>query len=126
MVERLSVIIPTFNEHDRLGALLACLGQSQVFEVIVADGQSTDGTAELARASGARVVTSRRGRGRLGVDRWRRRDAERPGQTGGQRGRYGVDCRRRRHRERLGRVGGPTGTDSGALRRSRRQCQLSG
>ncbi|MBY0505553.1 MAG: TIGR04283 family arsenosugar biosynthesis glycosyltransferase [Bryobacteraceae bacterium] len=57
---RLSVIIPTWNEAEQLPRLLAAL---QDCEVIVADGGSTDGTREVARARGARVVESVRGRG---------------------------------------------------------------
>ena len=60
----ISVIIPTLNEAQSLPILLAGL-QRQVYlaECIVADGGSRDGTAALARRSGARVVHCRRGRG---------------------------------------------------------------
>lgn len=53
-----SIVIPTLNESARLPALLAALG-SQVLkpdEIIVADAGSKDGTPELARELGARVV----------------------------------------------------------------------
>ncbi|PKO22587.1 MAG: glycosyl transferase family 2 [Chloroflexi bacterium HGW-Chloroflexi-1] len=55
---RLSVIIPTLNEAAYLPGLLAALAaQSRpADEIIVADAGSTDGTAELARGRGARVV----------------------------------------------------------------------
>ena len=60
---RLSIIIPTLNEA-------ACIEQNvmRAFalrpnEVIVADGQSEDGTVDLARSAGATVLTSHRGRG---------------------------------------------------------------
>ena len=60
----ISVIIPTLNEAQSLPTLLAGLqGQDDLAECIVADGGSRDGTAALARQSGARVVRCRRGRG---------------------------------------------------------------
>ena len=52
------VVIPTLNEAARVGGF-ARLGAP----VVVADGGSTDGTADLARAAGLRVVTSQPGRG---------------------------------------------------------------
>lgn len=58
----ISVVIPALDEASRLPRLLAALGG--VGEVVVADGGSGDGTAELARASGAIVVQAPRGRGR--------------------------------------------------------------
>jgi rSAM/selenodomain-associated transferase 2 len=61
----LSVVIPSLDEAAALPALLADLRAQQgvELELIVADGGSTDGTAELARAAGARVVQAPRGRG---------------------------------------------------------------
>lgn len=60
-----SVIIPTLNESGRIQE---CLKQFEhlegTWEVIVADGGSTDGTPELAEALGAHVVRcEERGRG---------------------------------------------------------------
>ena len=55
---RISVIIPTLNEASLLSGLLAAL-QTQTRppdEIIVADAGSTDGTIEIARAHGVRVV----------------------------------------------------------------------
>jgi rSAM/selenodomain-associated transferase 2 len=57
----LSVIIPALNAAPLLPATLAAI--DGVAEVIVADGGSSDGTAELAAASGARVIAAARGRG---------------------------------------------------------------
>jgi glycosyltransferase involved in cell wall biosynthesis len=56
--ERLSVIIPTLNEAERLGGLLAALGAQTrpPDEIVVADAGSKDGTRELAERWGARVV----------------------------------------------------------------------
>jgi len=60
----ISVIIPTLNEAGTIGRCLAALrGPPRIHETIVADGGSTDGTGNVAKALGARVVLSRRGRG---------------------------------------------------------------
>ena len=61
----LSVIVPALDEAEVLPGLLADLhGQQGVrLEVLVADGGSTDATAALAAAAGARVVAAPRGRG---------------------------------------------------------------
>lgn len=60
----LSVVIPTLQAAQSLPATLACLsGQEVAGEIVVADGGSTDGTADLAATAGARVVQSPRGRG---------------------------------------------------------------
>ncbi len=60
----ISVIIPTLNEAARLPALLAALaGETEPHEIIVVDGGSTDGTADIAGTNGARVIEAPRGRG---------------------------------------------------------------
>lgn len=58
----LSIVIPTWNESASIAAVVAAV-QSERVEVIVADGGSTDDTATIAAAAGARVVTAPRGRG---------------------------------------------------------------
>jgi glycosyltransferase involved in cell wall biosynthesis len=59
-----SVIIPTWNEAKGIAYTLRTV-PSLVDEVVVVDANSSDGTAEIARANGARVVTElRRGYGR--------------------------------------------------------------
>lgn len=58
----LSVVIPTLNAAATLPATLDSLGQSPD-EIVVADGGSSDGTPELARARGVRVIAAPRGRG---------------------------------------------------------------
>jgi rSAM/selenodomain-associated transferase 2 len=62
----LAIIIPTLNAAQILGGVLAACAEAQVAhraEIVVADGGSTDGTPDLARAAGARVITVPRGRG---------------------------------------------------------------
>ena len=62
---RVSVIIPTHNEVQAIGRVLADLPSALVTEVIVVDSNSTDGTSDLARSMGAEVIQEpRRGYGR--------------------------------------------------------------
>jgi glycosyltransferase involved in cell wall biosynthesis len=62
---RVSVVIPTHNEAQAIGRVLDDLASNLVTEVIVVDSNSTDGTAEIARKRGARVVQEpQRGYGR--------------------------------------------------------------
>ncbi|QDP41348.1 TIGR04283 family arsenosugar biosynthesis glycosyltransferase [Radiobacillus deserti] len=61
MLGCLSVIIPVWNEIDHLRPLLETLSKHKQIEIIIADGGSTDGTAELASEYG-QVVSSKRGR----------------------------------------------------------------
>ena len=60
----ISIIIPTFNEAANLPRLLATLADDGADgEIIVVDGGSSDGTREIARGLGARVIESAPGRG---------------------------------------------------------------
>jgi glycosyltransferase involved in cell wall biosynthesis len=59
-----SVVIPTFNEAEAIGGVIRELPRLIVNEVIVADGGSTDGTQDIARAAGAVVLAAGRGYGR--------------------------------------------------------------
>jgi len=59
---KLSVVIPTWNEAEHLAATL--VGLPERAEVVVADGGSADGTVEIARRSGARVLACEQGRAR--------------------------------------------------------------
>ncbi|HME31853.1 MAG TPA: glycosyltransferase family 2 protein [Terriglobales bacterium] len=62
---RVSVIIPTHNEAQAIGRVLADLPAELVTEVLVVDSNSTDGTAEIAERMGASVLREpRRGYGR--------------------------------------------------------------
>ncbi|MDQ6931188.1 MAG: glycosyltransferase family 2 protein [Candidatus Eremiobacteraeota bacterium] len=53
---RVSVVIPALNEEASIGKVIAEL-PAGIFEIIVADNGSTDGTARRARQAGARVVS---------------------------------------------------------------------
>lgn len=53
---RVAVLIPALNEEEALPGLLASLPEP-IHVVVVADNGSTDGTARVARAAGAEVVT---------------------------------------------------------------------
>jgi glycosyltransferase involved in cell wall biosynthesis len=60
-----AVVIPTLNEAGAIGKVILEIPRDLVREIIVADSGSTDGTAEKARAAGARVLSlSERGYGR--------------------------------------------------------------
>ena len=65
---RLSIIIPCLNEAAALPPLLSQLQAQQGLhppaQIVLADGDSTDGSRELALAAGAQVVRSERGRAR--------------------------------------------------------------
>src|SRR5258708_31847275 len=61
----ISVVIPTLNEVAGLSETLARLRLvPEVSEIIVVDGASRDGTADLAAKLGCRVMVSEPGRGR--------------------------------------------------------------
>jgi rSAM/selenodomain-associated transferase 2 len=59
----LSVVIPALNEAASIEACIASVATAEAsVEIIVADGGSTDGTAERAARLGARIVLGPRGR----------------------------------------------------------------
>jgi glycosyltransferase involved in cell wall biosynthesis len=61
---RVAVVIPAVDEEEALPHVLREIPAAAVDEVIVVDNGSRDGTAEVARAAGARVVREpRRGYG---------------------------------------------------------------
>jgi rSAM/selenodomain-associated transferase 2 len=64
VAQRLSIIVPTVNEAHGIRAALEALAplRARGHEVIIADGGSTDGTAQLAQGWSDRVVASARGR----------------------------------------------------------------
>jgi rSAM/selenodomain-associated transferase 2/rSAM/selenodomain-associated transferase 1 len=63
-VTRISIVVPTLNEAQGVGAALAALAplRARGHEVIVVDGGSSDGTPALARSAADRVVSAPRGR----------------------------------------------------------------
>ncbi len=62
---RLSVVIPTLNEEHEIEATIdAIRAGAPNAEIIVADGGSSDRTAELAMSRGARLLRVQRGRAR--------------------------------------------------------------
>ncbi len=61
----ISAVIPALNEADAIAGVVQGVREAGVADVIVVDNGSDDGTAERARAAGARVVREpRRGYGR--------------------------------------------------------------
>lgn len=65
---RVSVLIPAYNEEKRIyQTVRSVLQVPWVDEVIVVDDASTDRTAELAQAAGARVIRLGRNRGKGGA-----------------------------------------------------------
>ena len=62
--KRVVLIIPTLNEEEAIGPLLARVPSGVVDTVIVADGGSTDRTIERARQMGATTIEAGRGYGR--------------------------------------------------------------
>ena len=63
MAAQISVIIPALNEAESIGHVVASMPWEGIAECIVVDNGSTDATAALAAAAGARVVSSPRGYG---------------------------------------------------------------
>ena len=60
---RISVIIAALNEQDHLAATISSALTAGDVEIIVADGQSTDRTVEIARQFGVSVIQSEPSRG---------------------------------------------------------------
>jgi glycosyltransferase involved in cell wall biosynthesis len=59
------VVIPTYNEAESIGLVLADLPADVVTEILVVDSNSRDGTPDIAERMGARVIREpRRGYGR--------------------------------------------------------------
>lgn len=59
LISVVTVIVPAWNEEDRLPACLHSIGaQRPGVEIILVDGGSTDRTVEIAREFGARIVLS--------------------------------------------------------------------
>ena len=58
----ISIVIPTLNEEVNLRTCLASIAiqkyPKEAIEIIVVDNVSNDGTADVARAAGATLLTS--------------------------------------------------------------------
>ncbi len=58
MKNRVSAIVPAYNEAQNIASVLSVLGDvPEIHEMIVVDDGSTDNTAEMARQNGAIVVS---------------------------------------------------------------------
>lgn len=55
MENKISVVIPAYNEEKNIGDLVTRIKSNYVHEILVIDNASTDRTAELAKKAGARV-----------------------------------------------------------------------
>jgi glycosyltransferase involved in cell wall biosynthesis len=62
-VGAVAVVIPTFNEVESIGSVVAELPRDIVTRIVVVDGGSSDGTPDRARAAGAEVIPVGRGYG---------------------------------------------------------------
>ncbi len=69
-MKTVSIVIPTLNEAEGIAGVIGSIPRVQLeregysVDVVVIDGYSADGTAEVARAAGARVLMEgRRGKG---------------------------------------------------------------
>ena len=57
---RIAVIIPAFNEEPSIGRVIVDIPRPWVDQIIVADNNSSDSTANVARSAGATVVPAPR------------------------------------------------------------------
>ena len=54
--EVVTFLIPTLNERDGIGLVIEEIKSLGFNKIIVVDGNSTDGTAEIAKEKGAKVI----------------------------------------------------------------------
>jgi glycosyltransferase involved in cell wall biosynthesis len=74
-------VVSAWNERERIGDTIAALRDAlPEARIVVADDHSEDGTAELARAAGAQVVTAPRRLGKGGANNLALRELD-PGAT---------------------------------------------
>lgn len=55
-MEKISIIIPVFNEYESIGKVLNDIPKFLINEIVVVDNGSTDGTEEVAIKHGATVI----------------------------------------------------------------------
>jgi len=58
-----TLVIPTFNEAESIGEVVAAIPRDLVDRILVVDGGSSDGTPQVARAAGAEAIGVGRGYG---------------------------------------------------------------
>ena len=63
MPRNVSIVIPALNEEESIGHVVASMPWTLIAECIVVDNGSTDETAAVAAAAGAKVINSPRGYG---------------------------------------------------------------
>ena len=59
---KISIIIPVLNEAPTIAPVISTALQAKNVEIIVADGGSSDGTADIAKSLGVRVISTAPGR----------------------------------------------------------------
>ena len=55
-MNRVSIIIPAFNEENGIGEVIREIPTSLITEIVVVNNASTDDTEKIARAEGATVL----------------------------------------------------------------------
>ncbi|MCX8030129.1 MAG: TIGR04283 family arsenosugar biosynthesis glycosyltransferase [Thermodesulfovibrionales bacterium] len=60
---KITVIIPVFNEKENIISCIENVKRINPLEILVVDGGSSDNTCELAKNHGAKVISSKKGRG---------------------------------------------------------------
>src|SRR5688572_22354919 len=75
---RVAILIPCYNEAPTLGTVVRRFREAMPgAEIFVFDNDSTDGTAEAARAAGASVIAEpRRGKGHVVQSMFRKVEAD--------------------------------------------------
>ena len=53
---KIAIIIPVHNEEQSIGKVITDIPQKEIFEIVVVDNASTDGTANIAKKLGATVI----------------------------------------------------------------------
>lgn len=54
---RVSIVVPCYNEAESIGRVLSAIPKNKETEILVVDNNSTDATADIARAAGAIIVS---------------------------------------------------------------------